>query len=111
MADSFGTVGFTILQEGMGRSQSASITVQHVPGGNVNYVDYGGQLPLSLSYNVMLSEADYHVLEGTVGGTATLTTTVDGTITCAALVSLARNQRIPASGTTFAAAVFSVITP
>lgn len=111
MADSFGTIEFTVLAEGMGRSQDAEIAITHIPGGNVSYFDYGGQRPLGLSYNLLLTEANFHALGSVVGGTAALTTTVDGTISAAVLLSLSRTRRIPASGTTFAAANFAVVAP
>ena len=111
MADTFGTIPFTVLQEGMGRVQTADVTFKHIPGGNVTYADYGGQQPLSLPYNLLLSEANYRTLEGTVGGTAALITTVDGSINTAVLLSLGRASRIPVSGTVFVTAAFVVVTP
>jgi len=111
MADSFGTIPFTALAADMTRVQAAAITVTHIPGGSVSYVDYGGQTLREQSLTLLLSEANYYLLEGTVGGTAALTTVIDGTISCALLTSLQRNQRIPVSGTTFAQANFIVVTP
>jgi hypothetical protein len=111
MADTFGTIGFTILAAGMARGQGAAITVTHIPGGSISYVDYGGQTPRTQSYNLLLSEANYYLLEGAVGGTAALVTAVDGTITSALLLDVQRAQRIPVSGTTFVQANFLVVTP
>jgi hypothetical protein len=111
MAETFGTIPFTVLQAGMGRVQTANVAFAHIPGGNVTYVDYGGQQPLSLPYNLLLSEANYRTLEGTVGGTAALVTTVDGSINTAVLLSLSRASRIPVSGTVFVTAAFVVVTP
>jgi hypothetical protein len=110
MAESFGTINFTVLQAGLGRTQGADVTIMHIPGGTVSYVDYGGQTLRSLSYGLLLTEASYQALEGTVGGTAALTTNVDGTISSAVLMGLTRDRRIPVSGTTFATANFSVVT-
>jgi hypothetical protein len=110
MADAFGTINFTVLQAGMGRTQGAAVTITHIPGGTVSYVDYGGQTARQLSYGLLLDEASYRALEGTVGGTAALTTGVDGTITSAVLMGLTRDRRIPVSGTTFATAAFTVVT-
>jgi hypothetical protein len=110
MTDSFGTITFTALADGMDRAQVAEVAITHIPGGNVNYFDYSGRTPLELSYNLLLTGANYRALEGVVGGTAKLTTVVDGTISCAALLTLQRKGRVPVSGTTFAAASFVVVT-
>ena len=109
MADSFGSINFTVLAAGMQRVQSAAIAVTHIPGGTVSYVDYGGQTLRELGYDLLLTEVAYGSLEAVVGGTATLTTTVDGTISSALLQSLARRQRVPVSGTTIAVAAFAVV--
>lgn len=110
MADTFGSIGFTVLAAGMVRSQDAVFAVTHIPGGTVNYVDYGGAALRQLGYDLLMTSAAYGSLEAQVGGTATLTTTVDGTISSAVLLGLARRQRIPESGTVFAAATFAVVT-
>jgi hypothetical protein len=109
MADSFGTITFTVLQASLGRTQGAAVTIMHIPGGTVSYIDYGGQTARQLSYGLLLDETSYRALEGTVGGTAALTTTIDGTISSAVLMGLTRDQRIPVSGTTFATAAFTVV--
>jgi hypothetical protein len=110
MADSFGTISFTVLQAGLGRAQQADVTERHIPGGTVTYFDYGGQRARSFSYGLLLDQTNYYALEGTVGGTAALKTDVDGTISTAVLMGLTRDKRIPVSGTTFAAASFTVVT-
>lgn len=109
MADSFGSINFTVLATGMQRTQSAAIAVTHIPGGTVSYVDYGGQTLRQLGYDLLLTEVAYGSLEAVVGGTAVLTTAVDGTISSALLQSLARRQRVPVSGTAFAVASFMVV--
>jgi len=110
MADTFGTISFTVLQAGLGRQQQADVTERHIPGGTVTYFDYGGLRARSLNYGLLLSQTNYYALEGTVGGTATLTTDIDGTISAAVLMGLTRDKRIPVSGTTFASAAFMVVT-
>lgn len=110
MAESFGTINFTVLQARLGRTQGAAVTIMHIPGGTVSYVDYGGQTLPQLNYGLLLEEASYRALEGTVGGTAALTTNVDGTIASAVLMGVTRDRRIPVSGTTFATAAFTVVT-
>lgn len=110
MAETFGTINFTVLQATLGRTQGAAVSIMHIPGGTVSYVDYGGQTLRQLNYALLLTEANYRALEGTVGGTAALTTDIDGTITSAVLLGLTRDRRIPVSGTTFATASFTVVT-
>lgn len=110
MADTFGSIGFTVLATGMARSQDALLAVTHIPGGTVNYVDYGGAGMRQLGYDLLLTSAAYGSLEAQVGGTAMLTTTVDGTISSAVLLGLTRRQRVPESGTVFAGATFMVVT-
>ena len=111
MADGYGTIVFDILGAGMVRTQSAEISVTHIPGGDVSYVDFGGLLPVQLSYQLVMTQAMYLAMEGLVGGTASLTTTIgDGTITSAMLMGVERKSRVPVSGTTFASAEFLVIT-
>ncbi len=116
MADTFintaGTIGFTVLNDGMGRTQGAEIAVQHIPGGNVTYFDYGGQPPIQLDYSLLFtSEQQYFNMEGQVGGTATLTSNLDSSITSVVLAQLRRKLRLP-DGQTFADATFlKLITP
>ncbi len=106
MSDTFGTIAFTVLQDGMGRGQGAELSFQHIPGGNVTYVDYGGQTPLQLPYRLLFaSDALYQLMEAAVGGTAALVSAVDGTITPTVLVELSRALRVP-DGQTFANASF-----
>jgi hypothetical protein len=106
MSDTFGTVTFTVLHEGMGRQQGAELSFQHIPGGNVTYVDYGGQTPLTLPYRLLFaSAATYQLMETKVGGTATLISVVDGTIATAVLSELGRGEYTP-DGQTFANATF-----
>ena len=106
MADTFGTISFTVLQDGMGRRQGAEIAFQHIPGSNITYADYGGKTPLQLPYRLLVaSDATYQLLEAAVGGTAALVSAVDGTITPTVLVDLSRDMRAP-DGQTFATAQF-----
>lgn len=110
MADAFGSINFTVLAGNMARSRYAEVNVSRIPGGTVDVIDYVGFSPRYLGYNVLLTEANYWALEALVGGTASLTTDVDGTISSAFLLGVARQQRIPESGTTFAGATFLVVT-
>lgn len=110
MADSFGTIPFTVLAAGVRRGVTAEIAVTHIPGGTVTYYDYAGQMPPDLNYRLLLSAADYALMEGTAGGTAQLVSAVDGTISSAALMSISRTQRLP-GGTTYADARFVVVVP
>jgi hypothetical protein len=109
MADSFGTINFTVLQASMARNQTALVTARPIPGGTVTYFDYGGKQARTLGYGLLLDAANYYALEDAVGGTATLKTSVDGTISSAVLMGLTRDKRIPVSGMTFATASFSVV--
>ena len=106
MADTFGTINITVLQEGMGRQQSAEVAIQHIPGGNINYVDQGGRTPTQYNYGVLCTEANYVLLEAQVGGTAALVSSIDGTIPTALLADLTRIRRVPSDGQTFANATF-----
>lgn len=106
MSDTFGTITFTVLHEGMRRRQGAELAFQHIPGGNITYVDYGGQTPLTLPYRLLFASAAlYNLMEAQVGGTAALVSTVDGTIATAVLADLERIDYTP-DGHTFANATF-----
>lgn len=106
MADTFGTISFTVLHEGMGRRQGADLSFQHIPGSNITYADYGGQTPLTLPYRLLFASTTlYELLEAQVGGTAALISTVDGTISPALLTELQRGEYTP-DGHTFANATF-----
>lgn len=107
MTDTFGTVSFTVLHEEMTRSQGAEISFQHIPGGNITYIDNGGQSPLMVQYALLFdTEAMYQLMETKVGGTAALVSAIDGTIANTVLGELTRTYREPAGGKTFARARF-----
>jgi len=111
MADTFGTISFTMLQSNWGRRTAADVALQHIPGSNVTYIDAGGQTATEVSYDLLFAtSADYTLMAGTVGGTAQLYTVADGTITCALLRDLSRTFRVPADGKTFEAASFVIVT-
>ena len=110
MADTWGSIGFTVLASGLTRSRAARLTVTPIPGGTISYIDYGGASLPQVNYDLLLTEVAYGSLEAAVGGTAALVSATDGTITCAALQTVTRRQRIPASGQTFAAATWVVVT-
>ena len=104
MADGFGAVAFGVLIRKPYGSSRADYTVQHIPGGNVNYIHIGGALPKEESLAIdFADEAAFNSLEALIGTAATLTVN-SVAHSNAVLVSLQKTSNNPV----FADAVFIV---
>lgn len=92
MADTYSGIAITVLGDpDIPRTATSNVTERHIPWGNVNYVDLGGQnmphLKLTLRWT---ATADYLTFEALVGTSNSLVY-ADGTYT-AILVSATRKN-------------------
>lgn len=92
MADSFAGTSITVLGDpDVQRTAASNVTERHIPWGNANYVDLGGQsmphVKLTLRW---LTTADFLAFEALVGTSGSLVY-CDGTYT-AILVSATRKN-------------------
>ena len=108
MADGFGTVTCGILIAKPGETARAEYTVQHIPYGNVNYIDIGGLLPMQYDVTFKFaSNSDYTAMQALVGTQGTLT--YNGTAYLNALLFALGRQTTTPSGVVLADA--SLIVP
>ncbi len=96
---SFDGVDFEVISDPLEVESSAEVSIRHIPGGDNNYIDLGGQLPERVRYQVYTStQAAWTNLKAKRGITGTLTTTRDGTVT-ATLISARRLKVWPGGQT------------
>lgn len=66
-------ITFGLLLEGSGFSRQAAVSVEHIPGGNVNYIDLGGlEEPIFPCRGLLASFADLVSMMGIAGLSGTL---------------------------------------
>lgn len=104
---SFAGVPIMVLADGVPRKTAADVTLDHIPGGAITYVDIGGQnllvLDLSLLFLSGSAALDFEALEGTAGQLVCF----DGTYPLVVLQSLQRSSRgVTTSGPTVLSAEF-----
>jgi hypothetical protein len=99
MVVGFGAVPFDVLVVTPGGLDTADFTVMHIPGGSVNYVDVGGQLPNRLELMLYFDDTNYDALRLLVGTQDTLEYPTGTTYTDALLASLRRVERLGANYT------------
>jgi len=104
--DEFAGASFISLVSAPGRTRDTEMSMQHIPGGDINYIDIGGTLSPTLSMELFFAKAASHLsLENKVG-TQGILKYVDGTTASTTLLkSLTRRARLP-NGQTFATAEF-----
>src|SRR3954471_5422307 len=87
------TITFNLLLDGATFSQQATVSVEHIPGGNVNYIDLGGQEePIFPCRARLTSFADLVSLMSIAGLAGTLT--YDEATYTAILRSCARSRAL-----------------
>jgi hypothetical protein len=90
----FNGASFRILHGGHQRKREAAVSVRHIPGSDMSYVDLGGRMAGGGSYSVYFeSYGQYTALLAQIGQQGSLTYH-DGTFT-AILTSLTLNTRYP----------------
>jgi hypothetical protein len=108
MAVGFGAAPFSVLIVTPGGMATTQYTEMHIPGGAVNYVDIGGELPQRLELMLyFVTDAGYNALLALVGTQATLEYPTGTTYLLALLASLRRVTRLSTTYT-IAEAVFVV---
>lgn len=101
------TVTFKLLLDGAGPEQTAAVSVEHIPGGNVNYYDLGGIEAPTLKGRIKLATfADLVSLMTTLGQSGTLTYS-EATYT-AILRSVSRSRAL-GTGVSIAAVDFVIV--
>lgn len=108
-ASTFNGTTITVLADGVPRKYAADVSVRHMPGGSISYVDIGGQTLRVLDLSVLFtSGSDALAFEAQVGVVASLVV-FDGTYT-ALLSSIQRVSRgVNTSGPTVLNVEFYII--
>lgn len=105
---SFGAVGFDVEIEPLGDDLDTEVSIRHIPGSNINYVDISGVLTNQRTYTLYFDDPNnYFALRNKVGTIDTLTD-IDGTHVNTLLKSLKRQRRFQGGGQTLASAQFIV---
>lgn len=72
--DTFGAVNFSVLSDGRGRNTGSDVSVRHIPGGNVTYIDRGGRHHTVLRLTLYIPDpAELAALEAKANDEDTLT--------------------------------------
>jgi len=73
---------FDTLADKMPRDQPSDVALHPIPGGNVTYIDLGGQRPQQNRIGILcLTDAEFVALESVVNQQGTLEMRLDGTWT------------------------------
>lgn len=111
MADSFGVHGMYVAAGPVARDQTADVSIRHIPGGNVTFVDAAGSRARMLTLDLFFAaKGDYDGMELAVGTSDVLTYVDYPSGIEAVLISLVRTGRgLSTTGETMATASFVLL--